>query len=258
VNLLKPRAGEAAANLRTATPWNMPKDLSRISTGNEIFSEHLPGFTSMRAAYRWSGLLFVGLFGLSVLLLKKLRERGYQGLAYFLVPIVVLLNLPDLPRQLTNSRANWKAMRQMEADLQPLNDSIGPEKKAVFYPQGNDFLVNYLAAKGKYYTYNVGGDKNIELASKSWPPEIKKFLSTSLTDTFGQDIARVLFSKAVDRVVIPYFDTLVNASEWPPSAELVSARRAKYASAIARLSQKPQFLIKEGKDYTIVSLEVPL
>src|ERR1700751_5796399 len=109
----------------------MPEELAPFSTGSAIFSENLPGFKSMRAAYRWSGLLFVGLFGLSVFLVRGLRERSDKVWAYFIPSIVILLNLPDLPRQFRNSMDNRKAMELMRADLKSLNDYIGQGKRVV-------------------------------------------------------------------------------------------------------------------------------
>jgi hypothetical protein len=255
VNSRRPPSAETIASIKSPTYWTMPKNVALFSTGSAIVSEHLPGFKSMRASYRWSGLLFVGLFGLTVLLVRKFREGGKNAWVYVIPSIVILLNLPDLPRQFADNRANRKAMEQMRTDLHPLNEYLGPGARVVFYPQGNDFIVNYLSAEGRYYTYNVGGDKNIELASKFWPQSIRKFFSTPVTGDFDQEIAKVLLSKNADYVVIPYFDTLLNASAWPPAKEIISERRTNFAPAIVRLSQDPRILIKDDNLYIVFSLK---
>jgi hypothetical protein len=257
VNSRRPPSAETMETIKSPTYWTMPKNVALFSTGSAIVSEHLPGFKSMRASYRWSGLLFVGLFGLTVLLVRKLREGGKKAWVYFIPSIVILLNLPDLPRQFADNRANHKAMEQMRADLHPLNDYLGPGARVVFYPQGNDFIVNYLSAEGRYYTYNVGGDKNIELASKFWPQSIREFFAASVSGEFDQDIAKVLLSKNADYVVVPYFDTLLNASVWPPAQELISERRTNFTPAIVRLSQDPRILMKDDNLYTVFSLRRP-
>jgi hypothetical protein len=257
VNSRRPPSAETMATIKKPSYYTMPKNLALISTGSAIFSEHLPGFKSMRAAYRWSGLLFVGLFGLTVLLVRKFREGGKNTWAYFIPSLVILVNLPDLPREFADNRENRKAMEQMRTDLQPLNDYLGQGSRVVFYPQGNDFLVNYLSAEGRYYTYNVGGDKNIELASRFWPQSIREFFAASVTDGFDQEIAKVLLSRNADHVVIPYFDTLVNASAWPPAKELLSERRTSFAPAIVKLSQDPRIRTKDDNLYTVFSLKIP-
>jgi hypothetical protein len=141
--------------------------------------------------------------------------------------------------------------------LEPLNRDIGVGRRVVFYPLGNDFIINYLAARGRYYSYNVGGDKNVEIASASWPASILSFLSAPFSENLDREVAKVLLSRDTDEVVIPYFDKLINASEWPPSPGLVSESRAKYASLVTKLSHDPSFVTKDCPLYVLISLRSP-
>jgi hypothetical protein len=249
---------------------DMPRESALMSTGSAILDEHVPGFMSMRATYRWCGLLFTGLFGLSVLLfneLGKAKRRSITVMSSLLPGIIIATNLPHMQRRWEYHSTLRGEMRRMDSDLEPLNKYVGRGRRTVFYPAGNDFLVNYLAAKGGYYAYNVGGDKNLELASKSWPASIQQLFVAPL-DCLEPQIIRVLASEAVDTVVIPYFDKCWDSTGWPPDEvsrrrlsrwgieiPSVADTRAKYAPTIARLSADPNLTVKAEALYAVIALK---
>jgi hypothetical protein len=129
----------------------MPRESALMSTGSAIRDEHVPGFMSMRATYRWCGWLFTGLLGLSVLLFNefaKAKRRSIIVMSSLLPGIIIATNLPNMQRKWEQHSTLLGEMRRMDADLEPLNKYVGRGRRTVFYPAGNDFLVNYLAAKG--------------------------------------------------------------------------------------------------------------
>jgi hypothetical protein len=253
VNSVRPTTAE---KMRPAPPNGrlMPKSLALIPTGSSLFDKDIPGFNSMRATYRWSGLMFVGLYGLAVLLSKGLAEEKRRLIASGLPCVIILLNMPNLPQRLANGIYYRASMEQMASDLNTLDSQIGPGHRVVFYPLGNDFIVNYLAARGRYYTYNTGGDKNLDVASRSWPASVLNFFSAPPDENLDREIAKLLLSGDADAVVLPYFDKLINASEWPPSQTLVAESKRKYASVVAKLSENPKFLTTDSPLYGLVSL----
>jgi hypothetical protein len=257
INSLRPPTQVTISPAAPLSDRLMPEKFAIIPIGSAIFYQHVPGFKSMRATYRWSGLMFAGLYGLAALLLRDLDEKKRRILETAIPLMIVAFNIPNLPQRFANGVVYRAGMEQMRSDLEPLNRDIGVGRRVVFYPLGNDFIINYLAARGHFYTYNVGGDKNVEIASASWPASILNFLSTPFSENLDREVAKVLLSGDTDEVVIPYFDKLINASAWPPSQELVSESRAKYASLVTKLSHDPSFITKDCPLYVLISLRSP-
>jgi hypothetical protein len=255
-----------------APEWRMmPQELAPISTGSAFLDQHVPGFNSMRASYRWSGLSMSGLFGLTVLLVSELQRKKskfwFRLSSILIVSSLILINLPDIPNRISYSNYCRRAMRQMAIDLIPLNEAIGKGRRVIFYPQGNDFIVNYISSMGGYYSYNIGGDKNLEFALKSYPMSVRDFLNSSLDPTFPFELYKVLALGDADCVVFPYFDLLWNADAWPPDeasylglkasgapVARVSEVRMKYAPLIEALSKDPVFEIKQSSLFAVISL----
>jgi hypothetical protein len=258
------------AGMTAADPY-MPPTVATISTGSALIYQHLPGFMNTRAAYRWAGLMFVGLYGLTILLLLEFEKRNKRLWVLVFVILIVLSNLPHLRHRLKDSIAYRHAMQEMTSDLQPMNDYLKGAQRVVFYPQVNDFIVNYLASVGHYDSYNVGGDKNIEYATEYWPQNLKAFLNISPGQCpayFQQSIVNLLNNGVADYVVLPYFDTLWNAHEWPPSRqnylkllangvqlESPGTIKAGYANILSQLSGDTNLIVKQTDLYAIISLK---
>jgi hypothetical protein len=245
----------------------MPDQFAVMPTGSALLYANVPGLKSMRAPYRWCALSFVGLFGLTILLLEELFKRKRVGAACCVVVLLIATNIPNLPRRLVDSIRYREAMKRMISDLGPLNNDVGRGRRAVFYPQGNDFLATFLSSEGNYYTYNVGGDKNVELARRSWPSPVVVFFSAPFDGCLEFEIARILLSGKADCVVIPYFNMKWHAFEWPPDEksvkeiekagfflETASKVKTRYGSLISRLSKDANFDVKDTDLYAVISL----
>jgi hypothetical protein len=232
----------------------MPEHLAAGPTGGDLFYKHVPGIKSMRATYRWIALLLCGLFGLTILLWRELLTRRAGFWVYSLSTLLLISSLPDLPRRWRDAIGYRAQMIQMTRDLRPLNQAIGKNQRVVFYPQNNDFLVNYLAAEGGYYTYNVGGDKNNDMAKSLWPDHVQNVFTLSCDAAPEYSIAQLLWLGFTDFVVIPYFDTLWDAHRWPPDQNSILATKARYKPLIDSFSNNPDLVVKDGQLYALVSL----
>jgi hypothetical protein len=263
VNSLRPASERKDVN---ELPF-MPAQFAVMPTGSALIYASVPGFKSMRATYRWCALLFVVLFGATILLLEELFRRKRSGSACSVVVLLIAMNSPDLSGSFIDSIRNRQVMKRMIDDLRPLTNVVGRGRRAVFYPQGNDFMANFLSSEGNYYTYNVGGDKNVELASRSWPSPILAFFSAPFNECLELEIARVLLSGKADCVVIPYFNMQWHALEWPPDEisvsriqkmgfflKTASEVKVHYASFISRLSRNVNFKVKDTDLYAVISL----
>jgi hypothetical protein len=252
----------------------MPGYLAPKPTGNALIYQHVPGFINTRATYRWTGLLFVGLFGLTILLLLELERREKRYYAWLILIFIIITNLPHLHHRLKSAVSYRHAMQQMVSDLRSMNDYLKAGRHVVFYPQYNDFIVNYLASVGKYHSYNLGGDKSVEYAAQHWPQSLQAFFNVSASQCpnyFQKSVISLLNNGTADYVVLPYFDTLGNAHEWPPSeqnylklrseglgAEMPGVLKNQYSGILSQLARDPNVLIKDTDLYAIISLKNPV
>ncbi len=239
---------------------SMPANLAIMPTGSAFISENIPGFINMRAAYRWSGLMFVGLFGLSVLFYLALSSHGHllKVLAIFGVLFLIVSNLPDVQKRLTIAIKDRNSVSQINTDLvEPMKKTIGEGKIVFFAPPSNDFVINYLASMGKFYTYNVGGDKNVEMARQNWPEPLLAFAQGNIGERFNQNIERVLQSGVADVVVLTYFDTLNDVYSWPPNNTRIEAMQLKFSPTLNYFETNPQYKIDEERYYAGISLASP-
>ncbi|TYO96598.1 hypothetical protein [Desulfallas thermosapovorans] len=233
----------------------MPPEAALIPTGNAIIYEHVPGFNSMRATYRWSGLMFTALWGLSVLFIISMSST-YTGyfISSIIIAFLIISNLPDIPNRLKQGINYHIAMHQMDTDFAPLADYLGKEARVFFAPPGNDFIVNYLAATGNYRAFNIGGDKNLEMARKAWPQPIKQMQLFNPGPYFVEELKIILLDDIADYVVIPYFDMLWGAHAWPPNRNEIITRKEKFSHVVDIFEKDSLFNVKNEKLYAIISL----
>jgi hypothetical protein len=248
----------------------MPASAAPIPTGSGIIYQKVVGFTSMRSTYRWIDLLFVGMYGLTLLLIVNLEARNKKLLVLFIPLFLVISNLPHIHQRLVNGMHYRDEMQSMLADLQPLNSYLKNGHHVVFYPHHNEFMANYLSAFGQYYTYNVGGDKNIMLAYQHWPQSVINFFYNPDIN-LEQAIPNLLETGTADYVVLPYFDLLWNLAEWPPndvSAQKIMSQdqcqcsiisiasvKANYDTLLLSLKSNPNLIVKATNLYTVISLK---
>lgn len=232
----------------------MPEEYAVAPTGSAWIFEHVPGFKNMRAPYRWSGLMFVGLFGLAVLFYLETKSRGHMIVSFCVVSLLILSNFPNLTERFIQSQKYREMMYKIDADFSSLSNYIGQDSIVLFAPLGNDFMVNYLASTGNYRTFNVGGDKNVRLARRNWPPLILSFPWMDNGQCFDYDVSQILQTGLADFVVIPYFDLFTGTLSWPVSDDDLESRRETFTSTISYFKNNPTFSVKEDRLYGAISL----
>jgi len=193
----------------------MPADQGIIPTGTSILSTNVPGFTGMRASYRWLALGVFGAWALSLLLLTA-KQRTHKIYGGALLAVVTMLNLPNVPGKLMGGINYRNSFFALEHDvIDNMREVVSPGDKLAFLPWRNDFLVNYAASKLNAIAYNIGGDKNFEEARRHWPDTMRQFRMGAVDSGFLDRIILLLGKKEADMVILPYIDTLSAAHRWP-------------------------------------------
>jgi len=198
----------------------MPAEYGVVSTGNAWLSQYLPGFKSMRASYRWTAL---GVFGfwllLMLLIATQFPKRDF--LMSSLLIILIFFNIPHLKENIQISVATRQRFFEIDRDLVAnLKKTLNPHDYVAFLPIGNDFIINYVASKLNIYSYNIGGDKNMEQGYNYWPDELKKLRFSDFSNqNTTSDIVSFFLNTKTDAIVIPYFHTIMATNHWPCGAE---------------------------------------
>ncbi len=228
----------------------MPARFAVMPTGSGWLSMHVPGFREMRAAYRWLGLGALGFWALTIMLLLRLHQRR-PTVAYGTTFVLMAMFLPHVSQVLDDAIANRRDAADISGTLgRDLGSVAGRHGMLLFVPHGNDFIVNYLAATAGFKTYNIGGDKNVEMAQRGWSERARNLNFSNLHDPlFLRELRTVLLVGEADAVILPYFDTLQAAIAWPPRSasvlalqdERLAVARAAAASPCFRLRQFPLF-----------------
>lgn len=228
----------------------MPEKYAVASTGSAWLSENVPGFREMRAAYRWEGLGALGLWALTVGLLIRLSRRS-PYLAVSAAGVLALMFAPHVGISMREAIANRARILDMNARLSgDLHDAAKPGGVLFFAPHGNDFMAGYLAATSGFRTYNIGGDKNNEMAHRAWPAEMRDLGAPGLASRGTESIRRILLLAQADAVVLPYFDLLESTYLWPVKPAVVSMRKGRFrpvaeaaaATTCFRLTETPLFI----------------
>lgn len=191
----------------------MPAELAIMPTGTAWISANFPGFNVMRASYRWVALCIFSLWLLLIVKLSRSSRSQAKPWAAALLGIT-LVNLPAQGKWHANLDAR-RMFHQMEAELvATLQSDIHPGEMVAFVPWGNDFLVNYLAPKVGFRTFNIGGDKNLADAQRAWPRDML-LLTEPLHPGQALTMVKMLVNKDADALVLPYFHPLFSAHVWP-------------------------------------------
>lgn len=242
-------------------------------TGSAYLSEHLPGLRSMRAAYRWEALFLLGMWGLVALQASRSR-RDREGVWAALYVALIVSSAPHLASQWQDYRAFRNAFIDIDEQLAgSLAQRIPVGSRVLFVPYGNDVMANYLAPQLKAVTYNVGGDKQLEIVKPSWPATVSRLAMNRFEAGDAVTVRDVLVARDADVIIIPYFSTLWAAHMWPCPAlakgysegmqALVASRndfpcpeqaRAAYAPVLAQVRRDPRMEIDEQPLYALVRL----
>jgi hypothetical protein len=236
----------------------MPAEFALMPTGNAWVSEKLPGFNDMRAAYRWTAL---GVFALWMLLMISTTRAQKKDQAVWSTVLISLiaLNLPHLPRALHEHLQAHTTFHHTDNDLiSALKRQIKGGQIVAFVPWGNDFIVNYVAPRAGFRTFNIGGDKNLDIAQTQWPPSM---LSLGRAMPSDAAVLRLLVNRDADVVLIPYFDTLQAAKEWPPQCRPDSPPascpwqiKKSTAPLIEALKKSPDVDVVDGDSFVTIKL----
>lgn len=229
----------------------MPADLALAPTGSGLLSEHLPGFNNMRASYRWTALGVFGAWSLLVLASSTSANRRASRTAVALFSVVIVCNLPNLPKAWAENRLHRSMFFQLETDLvDDMRQVLSPGQRVAFLPWRNDFLVNYLAARLDIVSFNIGGDKNLESAQRFWPKVLREFPGETYDPLFASRVGRLLASKQADVVVLPYIDMLIAAHRWPDE----SLHKAEVHSVVEFLQGTSLFEVTHRDRYVAVRI----
>jgi hypothetical protein len=241
----------------------MPAESAIMPTGNAWISAHLPGFSAMRASYRWAALGIFGCWALAALLAAGIAARRWRYAAVLLAGLT-LLNLPHLADSWAKHTQHRRMFLAIDRELVAgLREALHPDEHVAFIPYRNDFIINYLAPRLGIRAYNIGGDKNLHAAQKHWPPALLEF-NRELDGSEGDAIAGFLLDGHADAVVIPYFHTLWAAHAWPclsmsatpPSGGAARVRspsgpdcprqlKERMSASIRRLEKHPYLLVND-------------
>ncbi|MGM9428186.1 hypothetical protein [Hydrogenophaga sp. MI9] len=206
---------------------HMPASAGWIETGNAWISRTLPGFSSMRAAYRWTALSLCCLWMLIAVWMGR-RWSGRQTVPMLLLATVIALQVPDLS-------VHWQTKRGLRAMFLTMDQAVAQDmgvlglkdERTVLLPTGNDFLVNHIAARYRLKAYNIGGDKNLELARDRWPASIRRAQAHS-GPGLALEVRNILLRGDADAVVLPHVGLIEAAFEWPCEAQSPLARFAPW------------------------------
>lgn len=208
INAVKP---PAAVGVRV-----MEERYAIAPTGSALLSRNLPGFSVMRASYRWGALGIFGAWLLIVFALSASKGRRNKGFMMAMLLLITFFNLPHPGKNWLSKEQNRAMFFQLDTDvLEPLSADVSTGQSVVFLPWRNDFLVNYLASKLNIVSYNVGGDKNFQLAREHWPSIMREFPMGQVDSGFADRILRLLAERDADVVILPYIDMLWAAHRWP-------------------------------------------
>lgn len=190
----------------------MPKEYGITETGTAWISSKIPGFNSMRAAYRWSAL---GIFSCWLLFVIFSGTSKHKKSVWFVSTIIIALNLPNIRTVLAEKVEYRENFEKLQSQLVPsLGKHVLPGEKVMFLPQNNDFVITFAAPLLKIKAFNIGGDKNIMSSQKKWPDGLFHYNDS---DNLLKEniITSLLLDKTTDSIVLPYFNTLTAGVYWP-------------------------------------------
>ena len=250
----------------------MAPEFALFPTGNAWMSETLPGFNVMRASYRWSAL---GVFGLWLLIMLCAARRDEKNRLWLLaLSLIILFNLPDVHKRWQDGVDNRTMFRQIDRDLVTgLRRDIRAGETVAFLPWRNDFIVNYLAPRSGFRTFNIGGDKNLATAQATWPDDLKG-LGGEIDAGKAPAAIKLLLEGHADVLVLPYFHTLWSPHLWPCVADTTArlsqaqkdgfnsiadftcpaARRNQLRPVLQALRDSPYLEVADAERYATVRL----
>ncbi|MCW2524521.1 MAG: hypothetical protein JWO63_2856, partial [Frankiales bacterium] len=242
----------------TAQSYLMPKADATLSLPTALLDENAPGFSLMRATYRWFvltrwALIALAALGVQQLISRALRSRRPWPALIVIVALGVLSVLELLPnpsQTLHNYRAWENERKQTLAVATDLKHSLPAGSKVAFLvgtSAANDYLANLLVPAAGLRSYNVGVDKSVAISSASWPKEIRQLIQgPNASGALGP----ALHDGLVNAVIIPKFDLRWSSYSWPPAVEY----QQRGIALATQVSANPDFKVVDHKWFYIVTL----
>jgi hypothetical protein len=242
----------------------MPSTAARFPTGSGALSAHIPGFSSMRASYRWLGLAAAACWLCLICLHVAGRSRKGGLIGVVITIAVIAVNFPHVGEQVRNGIAFRRMYMSMEKSVMTSYRALAaPGETAAFLPYGNDFLIGYIVARAKGHTFNVGGDKNLALAISEWPDAMARVPQNELPADLADRSLQLLLEGDAQVIIVPYFLEPMAAHVWPCvaqapvelSAHILGSfgswlcptqRHEQFAPILAGIARDKRFIVTDG------------
>jgi hypothetical protein len=228
----------------------MPAEAATLSLHTDIIYKKVPGIKNMRATYRWLVLFQFVLILCAALLLTHLIQRKKYTLVAVLCLFMLLEFFPTVLAKhvyFTDKRHEFELLQNDVLD--EMRTVLHAGDKIFFLSGENDFLANYFSGVLNLKTFNVGGDKNLEIAIPRWPEIIQKIRKY---ENVNENLHLAFQTGLLDKLVIPYFSLRWNAYYWPPAQSTKDEITAKQYAAFDK--NDPRFAISDYEWFAIVTL----
>jgi hypothetical protein len=242
---------DADIEARPLIQYHMPPEAAVLSFGINRLYESVPGIKNMRATYRWHALSIFLLWLLTSLLLVRLVRDGWHRIAGLILVTYVADRAPNLPLIVERAVSYYGTAHVMTRDVVlEMRNNLKPDQIVYFWPSGNDFFVNYAAPILGIRAYNVGGDKNMDISRRHWPPEL---LAIERGECIVENVYGLARKGELDAIVVPKFDMLRDVSKpWPLDPEIVASHERRFR---AHPFSGADFEVQESQYFYAVSLK---
>lgn len=228
----------------------MPAEEATVGLPTSTVYALVPGFTEMRATYRWIVATVLCLFMLGSVATSGLWRSGRRNLAVILGVLALVEVFPNVPEFVRYNRAHHAKVEAFrEGPQAEFVKLVHPDDVVLLLPAGNDFLANAMVGAAGSHSYNVGIDKNMSYSQSAWPPEIRRAAETYATPE-GPDAVADALRAGASVVAFPNFDMNASANGWPPDGAEIE-RRGQIA---AQYASDPRFDVTTSQWFTVLRL----
>lgn len=242
VNSVKPE------ELRATQPGQesalMSEEHAIMRTGSGILV-NIPVFKTMRASYRWMALCFLSFWLMCLLGMSPHSPPRSRITIFALLFVCLILYIPEPFQAAKRKSAYRENFRAIDRELViPLRGAVSSEERVAFVPYQNDFLVNYCAPVTGFRTYNIGGDKNLEMAQRHWPSEMKT-LGWQVNEDSVPYALGLLEEGQADVLIVPYFNTMSAAFSWSKAVEKIGEEKTKLGAFLHAMRKSPGITVED-------------
>lgn len=222
-------------------------------TGLAWVHEHVPGFTSMRAAYRWSALAGMALVAFLMVGVARISHLKFAR-AFLVIPVILMT--PNVQERALKDFAARGLYIQVESGVDRAFEGVFPPGELLlFLPYSNDFLISYIAARHRLRSFNTGQDKVLAAAKANWPDPLQRWSLNSLQDIDASSIEKFLLMREADAIVFPWFDGQTGVWAWPCTGnQCVTEKRARADELIAAIRLLPTMHVSDHQYFSVVTL----